>query len=196
MSWWRYVGGLSPGPAAIPNPANPSGLAARLLRTRPACRGWAGAVARASRFRVVPQPVPHRPAARRRVAVHDQVPWAVLARGPRRRAVARHPRHRDQARPPLVPVRAPLRVAPPVRSPRPLASAPFRQALAFSADNPGMRPRCWTCGRFVGACRECGARYCKRCQPMQHEHGWEPKRQHEQVRRRSLRRLLGGHLRP
>ena len=23
MSWWKYVGGLSPGPAAIPNPANP-----------------------------------------------------------------------------------------------------------------------------------------------------------------------------
>jgi hypothetical protein len=29
MSWWKYVGGLSPGPAAIPNLANPSGLAAR-----------------------------------------------------------------------------------------------------------------------------------------------------------------------
>jgi hypothetical protein len=44
MSWWKYAGGLSPGPAAIPNPANPSGLAARLLRTRRrACgcpRGW------------------------------------------------------------------------------------------------------------------------------------------------------------
>ena len=25
MSWWKYAGGLSPGPAAIPNPANPSG---------------------------------------------------------------------------------------------------------------------------------------------------------------------------
>jgi hypothetical protein len=23
MSWWKYAGGLSPGPAAIPNPANP-----------------------------------------------------------------------------------------------------------------------------------------------------------------------------
>jgi hypothetical protein len=39
MSWWKYVGGLTPGPAAIPNPANPRGLAARLLRTRPAHRG-------------------------------------------------------------------------------------------------------------------------------------------------------------
>jgi hypothetical protein len=64
------------------------------------------------------------------------------------------------------------------------------------ADNPGMTPRCWTCGRFVGACRECGARYCQRCQPMQHEHGWEPVRNHEQVRRGSLRRLLGDRLRP
>jgi hypothetical protein len=43
MSWWKYAGGLSPGPAAIPNLANPSGLAARLLRTRPARRGCAGA---------------------------------------------------------------------------------------------------------------------------------------------------------
>jgi hypothetical protein len=43
MSWWKYVGGLSPSPAAIPNLANPSGLAARLLRTRPARRGWAEA---------------------------------------------------------------------------------------------------------------------------------------------------------
>jgi hypothetical protein len=49
MSWWKYAGGLSPGPAAIPNPANPRSLAARLLRTRPASRGWAGAVARESR---------------------------------------------------------------------------------------------------------------------------------------------------
>jgi hypothetical protein len=64
------------------------------------------------------------------------------------------------------------------------------------ADNPGMTPRCWTCGRFVGVCRECGARYCQRCQPMQHEHGWEPVRNHKQVRRGSLRRLLGGRLRP
>jgi hypothetical protein len=49
MSWWKCARGLSPGPAAIPNPASPSGLAARLLRTRPARRGWAGAVARESR---------------------------------------------------------------------------------------------------------------------------------------------------
>jgi hypothetical protein len=59
-----------------------------------------------------------------------------------------------------------------------------------------MTSRCWTCGRFVGACRECGARYCTRCQPMQHEHGWEPERGQKQVRRRSLSRLLGGRLRP
>jgi hypothetical protein len=66
-----------------------------------------------------------------------------------------------------------------------------------SADNPGMTARCSTCGRFVGACRECGARYCARCQPMQHDHSWEPKRKYQQARRRSLRQLLTGRrLRP
>jgi hypothetical protein len=59
-----------------------------------------------------------------------------------------------------------------------------------------MTARCRTCGRFVGACRECGARYCQRCQPMQHEHGWEPERRQKQGRRHSLRRLLAGRLRP
>jgi hypothetical protein len=37
----------------------------------------------------------------------------------RRRAVAQYPGHGDQARSPLVPVLAPLRVTPPVRSPHP-----------------------------------------------------------------------------
>jgi hypothetical protein len=61
-----------------------------------------------------------------------------------------------------------------------------------STDNPGMTARCLTCGRFVGPCQECGARYCGRCQPIQHDHSWEPKRKHEQGRRRGLRRLLAG----
>ena len=38
------------------------------------------------------------------------------------------------------------------------------------ADKPGIASRCSTCGRFASACRECGARYCTRCQPMHHEH--------------------------
>ena len=59
-----------------------------------------------------------------------------------------------------------------------------------------MTSRCRTCGRFVGPCRVCGARYCTRCQPMQHEHGWEPERRLKQVRWRSLSRLLGGRIRP
>jgi hypothetical protein len=59
-----------------------------------------------------------------------------------------------------------------------------------------MASRCRTCGRFVGPCRVCGARYCTRCQPMQHEHGWEPERRPNQVRWRSLSRLLGGRIRP
>jgi hypothetical protein len=59
-----------------------------------------------------------------------------------------------------------------------------------------MTAKCRTCGRFVGACRDCGARYCTRCQPMQHEHGWEPERRQKQARRHSLRRLLAGRLRP
>jgi hypothetical protein len=44
----------------------------------------------------------------------------------------------------------------------------------LSADNPGMTSRCRTCGRFVSTCRECDVRYCKRCQPMQHEHQKKP----------------------
>ncbi len=48
------------------------------------------------------------------------------------------------------------------------------------ADEPEMPSRCPTCGRFASVCRECGARYCTRCQSMQHEHqeklqdGWRP----------------------
>ena len=92
----------------------------------------------------------------------------------------------------------------PARYGRPLACVAGDQILAellagkhgWSADNPDMTSRCITCGRFVGACRECGARYCKRCQPMQHEHGWEPQRGQKQARRQSLRRLLAGRLRP
>jgi len=41
------------------------------------------------------------------------------ARGDRRGTVADRPRHRDQARPPLVPVRVPLRITPTVRTPHP-----------------------------------------------------------------------------
>ena len=66
--------------------------------------------------RFVPRPVPRRPAPRRRVAVHQHVPRAVLTRGPRQGTVARHPRDSDQTRSPLVPVRAPLWVTPPVRT--------------------------------------------------------------------------------
>jgi hypothetical protein len=47
------------------------------------------------RPRLVPRPVPHRPAARR-PAVNRQVPRPVLPRGRRRGAVARHPRNDDQ----------------------------------------------------------------------------------------------------
>jgi len=58
----------------------------------------------------VPRPVPHRPAARRRVAENHHVPGAVLPRRSRRAAVARHPRDSDPPGRPLVAVRAPLRV--------------------------------------------------------------------------------------
>ena len=72
---------------------------------------------------LVPGPVPHRPAARRRVAEHRHMPGRTTPRRrPRRRAVAQHPRHGDQARSPLVPVLAPLRVTPPRRAPHPHAT--------------------------------------------------------------------------
>jgi hypothetical protein len=44
----------------------------------------------------------------------------------------------------------------------------------LSAGNPGMSSRCRTCGRFMGACRDCDARSCEHCQPMQHEHQKKP----------------------
>ena len=78
---------------------------------------------------------------------------------------------------------------------RPRLAPPCRTGSSqrvVSADNPGMTARCSTCGRFVGACRDCGARYCARCQPMQHDHSWEPRRKHQQAKRRSLRQLLAG----
>jgi hypothetical protein len=67
--------------------------------------------------RLVPRPVSHRPAALHR-AVHRHMPGRTAAGGgPRGRAVAQHPGHDDQARPPLVPIAAALRVAPPCGSP-------------------------------------------------------------------------------
>ena len=68
---------------------------------------------------LAPGPVPHRPAARR---AGSKPPCArpALPRGPPQGTVARHPAHRDQARAPLVPVRAPLRVTPSVRTSHPM----------------------------------------------------------------------------
>jgi hypothetical protein len=78
---------------------------------------------------LVPRPVPRRPAARRRVAVHHHVPRPVLELGPRRGALARHPAPDDPARPPLVPIRAPLRVTPPVRALHPHDTIRTRERL-------------------------------------------------------------------
>jgi len=59
----------------------------------------------------MPRPVPHRLAARRRIAEHRHMSGRPApGRGPRRRAVVQHPWRGDQARSPLVPVLAPLRV--------------------------------------------------------------------------------------
>jgi hypothetical protein len=44
-----------------------------------------------------------------------------------------------------------------------------------------MTSRCPTCGQFASACRECGTRYCKRCQPVQHEHQKKPDDGHPQA---------------
>lgn len=59
------------------------------------------------------------------------------------------------------------------------------------ADNPGMTSRYHTCGRFAGACHECGARYCKCCQPIQHEHQKKPPDDwHPQARAHAITLLL------
>jgi hypothetical protein len=72
---------------------------------------------------LAPWPVPHRPAPGRGRAVHRQMPRSPApAGGHRQGTVAHRPRHADQARPPLVPVRAPLRVAPPLWTPHPHAA--------------------------------------------------------------------------
>ena len=65
--------------------------------------------------RFVPRPVPGRPAPRRRLAVDHHVARAVLAGG-RGGGQSTASTDRDQARAPLVPVRAPFRVTPPVRT--------------------------------------------------------------------------------
>src|SRR4249920_2460187 len=86
---------------------------------------------RLSRAGFVPWPVPHRPAARRRVAEHRRVPGrARRARGERWGTVTQHPRNDDQARSPLVPVLTPLRVTPPRRTPHPHDTIRTRVRLA------------------------------------------------------------------
>jgi hypothetical protein len=60
------------------------------------------------------RPVPRRPAARRRRAIHRHMPRRPAAAGGHRRgAVAQRPRNHDQPRAPLVPVGAPLEITPP-----------------------------------------------------------------------------------
>ncbi len=72
---------------------------------------------------------------------HDRTPPPSPAAprhgGHRGRAAAQHPGHRDQARSPLVPVRAPLRVAPPVRPPNPMGT--IRTHVRFVAHKPARR---------------------------------------------------------
>ena len=66
---------------------------------------------------LAPRSVPHPPAPRRCRAVHRQMPRRpARTRRDRWAAVAQRPRHRDQARAPLVAVRAPLRITPPLRT--------------------------------------------------------------------------------
>jgi hypothetical protein len=69
--------------------------------------------------RLMPRPVPHRPAARRRVAEHRHMPrWCAWRAGSlRRAAVTHHPRHDDPAGTPLMPVAAAFRVTPPAGPP-------------------------------------------------------------------------------
>jgi hypothetical protein len=95
-----------------------------------------------TRARLVPGPVPNRPTARHRVAVHRQMP-----RGPwpggrlRRGTAAQHPRDDDLAGAPVVPVRAALRVVPrpPVRTSHP--HDPIRTRILFSMSRFGAKSR-------------------------------------------------------
>src|SRR6266516_6444916 len=95
-----------------------------------------------------PGPVPDGPAARRCVAEHRHMPRRAadpLLGSQSGRAVAQHPRHGDQPRSPLVPVLAPLRVTPPVRTPHPHDTIRTRIRLAADAltrTGTGRRPRC------------------------------------------------------
>jgi hypothetical protein len=107
---------------------------------------------------LVPRPVPRRPAARRRVAVHHHVPRPMFALGPCRGAVARHPAHDDPARPPLVPVRAPLRVTPPVRALHPHATIRTRERLRRASSRWRQAARPASAGR-VGAATGAAACY-------------------------------------
>jgi hypothetical protein len=119
---WRPRGsGLTDRPrrrALEPRPADPSltsaGRGPRCLHHLPRRRPLIS-------VRLVPRLVPHRLAARRSIAVHGQVPRPAhgTVGGYRWRAVTRHPRHGDQARSPLVPVLALLRVMPPGWPPHP-----------------------------------------------------------------------------
>jgi hypothetical protein len=145
----------------------------------------------------------HEPLPRQRDSTTDDSTWANPMRPARLRQMpGRDTRSSAPGRNALCPPRRVCHLPPPVaqhcRPPR--LAPPCRTGSSqrvVSADNRGMTARCWTCGRFVGACRDCGARYCARCQPMQHDHSWEPKRKHQQARRRSLWQLLAGRrLRP
>jgi hypothetical protein len=54
--------------------------------------------------------------------------------------------------------------------------------------------RCRTCGRFMSVCPKCDARYCKRCQAMQHEHQKTPREHHKDplfARRKEQSRIVG-----
>ena len=90
----------------------------------------------------MPGPVPNRPAARHRVAVHRQMPRGPWPGGRLRwGTAAQHPRDDDLAGAPVVPVRAALRVVPrpPVRTSHP--HDPIRTRILFSMSRFGAKSR-------------------------------------------------------
>ncbi len=140
-AWWAVVPPHDGSQADAARAADPPCAArAALPHLAPPLRRLIRQRGRPSGAPLTPRPVPHRPAARRRVAEHRHVPRRAtthpLPGSQGGRAVAQHPRHCDQTWSPLVPVLAPLRVTPPRRTPH--AHDTIRTRIRLAAQRPAL----------------------------------------------------------